>query len=105
MIPSLDRTDLRMALVAIRYYMHGHRLIKRPIPDAAYRLADHLEQCMSATGPDVVVPQEQWVTTAEAARRTGYSERHIRRLAPLIGRKIGRSWAIRADALPDEETT
>ncbi len=105
MIRRLDATDLRMATVATNYYIHAHRLSKRPVPDAAYRLADHLEQCMSVTGPDPVVPQERWVTTAEAARITGYSDRHIRRLAPLIGRKIGRTWAIRADALPDDEET
>jgi len=100
----LDSTDLRMARVALNYYVRAHALCKRPIPPAALVLADHLEQAVSAIGPQCVRPQEQLITTREAARITGYSQRHIRRLAPHIGHRIGRAWLIRADALPAQET-
>jgi hypothetical protein len=101
---GLDATDLRMARVALNYYVPAWRLCKRPVPPAATLLAEHLDALMAASGPESQVPQEQWITTAEAAHRTGYSERHIRRLAPRIGRRIGRVWAIRADALPQGDS-
>lgn len=45
---------------------------------------------------------EGWLTTDEAARVTGYSFRHLRRLAregSIEARKVGRDWLIKADSL------
>jgi excisionase family DNA binding protein len=40
------------------------------------------------------------VTVAEAAQLTGYSDRHIRRLARNgFGRRVGGAWAVDRDAL------
>lgn len=102
MMGQLDDTDRKMAVVATQYFIRAHTLIHQPVPAAAYRLLGRLT---SASGPEPAAPQPQWVTTADAARITGYSARHIRRIAPLIGgRRIGRAWAIPTDALADEDS-
>lgn len=100
---TLDRTDLHMARVAVAWYVRAHHLHRRPVPAAAYRLTDHLEEALSADGPDPVAPQPHWLTTAQAATRLGCSTRHARRIAQKVGRRIGRQWLIPADAVPEEE--
>lgn len=94
----LDRTDLRMALVAVEYYRRAHRLIKRPVPLAADLLADRL-QAMAANGPDDTVRQQHWLTTAEVAARLGISERHARRIATRHGKRVGRQWLTAEEVL------
>ena len=103
MTDPLDATDRAMARVALSYYVRAHQLAKRPIPPAAVRLAAHLEQGMADDGHTSVVPQPQWLSTAEAAARLGQSERTVRRIAQRCGRKIGRTWFIPADALATED--
>lgn len=104
---SLDQTDLRMAWVTANYYRRAHILAKRPVPAAADRLADHLQAALtvSANGQGSVVAQPDWVSTGEAARQLGCSERTARRLAARVGRRVGRERMIPVDALPGEEET
>lgn len=102
-VVNLDRTDLAMAFVAVKYYMRGHTLERRTPDLAAYRLAHHLEQMLSVDGHDSAGVQDNWLTVKQTAQRTGRSERHTRRLAQRIGRKVGRQWLIPADALPGKE--
>ena len=102
MSTPLDRTDLRMAIVAVKYYLRGHTLVQKTPDLAAYRLAHHLEQLLSADGHDSVGVQPEWLTVQQAAKRTGYSDRHMRRIAKRIGQKIGRQYLISADALPEK---
>jgi len=100
---TLDKTDLRMAMVALSYYRRAHVLSKRPVPAAADRLADHLQQAMAASGHESVVAQVDWLSTREVVQRRICSERTARRLAERVGRKFGRGWFIPADALPQQE--
>ena len=95
----MDSTDLKLAVVAVRYYLRAHDLIHKPAPPAALRLLDHLTSAMSASGPEDVVPQPHWITTAELAARLGCSQRHARRLAARIGTRVGNRWLI-----PEEDT-
>ena len=88
-----------MAFVAVKYYLRGHALVQRTPNLAAYRLAHHLEQIMSVDGHESVAVQPQWLTVRQAAKRTGRSERHTRRLAAKVGHKVGRQWFIDPDAL------
>ena len=103
MTNPLDATDLKMVRVALCYYVRAHELSKRPVPPAAARLAEHLEQAVADDGHTSVVAQPQWITTTEAATRLGQSERTARRIAQRCGHKIGRTWFIPADALPTTE--
>jgi hypothetical protein len=98
----LDSTDLRMALVTVRYYLRAHELIHRPPPPAALRLADHLTSAMSANGQECVGTQPDWLTTRQAAHRLHRTERHARRIAQRVGTKIGSRWLIPADALEEQ---
>ncbi len=100
---TLDRTDLHMARVAVAWYVRAHHLHRRPVPPAAYRLADRLDDTLAADGHQPVVPQPHWLTTAQAATRLGCSTRQARRIAEKVGRRIGRQWLIPDDALPQEE--
>jgi hypothetical protein len=103
MTSPLDSTDLKMVRVALCYYVRAHELSKRAVPPAAARLAAHLEIAVADDGHTSVVPQPQWITTAEAAARLGRSPRTVRRIAQRCGRKIGRTWFIPLDALPTED--
>lgn len=97
----IDRVDLETCRVGL-LWIRRHRELHRQPPSAAIdRALDHLTSAMSDDGQKDVAPQQEWITTGEAARRTGYTERTIRRLAPRIGQKVGRVWAIRADALEE----
>jgi excisionase family DNA binding protein len=45
---------------------------------------------------------EEWITTAEAATLTGYTEEHVRRLArdgTIATKKWGRTWMIDKSSL------
>ena len=100
----IDRTDVetcRIGLLWIRRHRELHRQPASAAIDRALAALDRVTSAMSVDGQNPFVAQQEWITTGEAARRTGYTERHIRRLAPQIGQKVGRVWAIRADALED----
>ncbi len=99
---SLDRPDLRMALVAASWYRRAHILAKRPVPAAADRLAQHLEQALAANGQADRASPPQWLTTKQVAQQLGVSDRTARRIATRIGHRVGRAWLIPADALPEE---
>lgn len=100
---GLDRTDLATALVAANYYTRAFALIKRPVPDAALRLIDHLHQAMSSSGHPQQVSAEKWITTTQLAERRGCSTRQARRIAQQIGHRIGNRWLIPADAVEQQE--
>jgi hypothetical protein len=106
----LDGTDVRMALVAIEYYKRAHILSKRPVPEAARRLTDHLNQALaeSPTMASCGHPQQgeaqQLLSTKQLAQRLGCSQRHARRTAARIGRRIGRDWLVAGDAIGEEDT-
>ncbi len=65
--------------------------------------AKALNSALSADGREPVAQQPNWVSTREAARRLGCSERNARRIAERVGWKVGRDWQVPADALPEEE--
>jgi hypothetical protein len=101
---NLDRADMKMALVAVSWYRRAFVLAKRQVPPAADRLVDHLQQAMAANGQEPAAVQPHWVSTRQAARQLGCSDRNARRIAEQIGgRRVGRAWIIPADALPSEE--
>ncbi len=99
----LDELDLKTALAVVSYFRRAHQLSKRPVPPAADRLADHLQVLMSSVGHEPVVAQPNWLTTAEVAARLNISQRHARRIAARIGKRIGHQLVVPADALPEEE--
>jgi hypothetical protein len=93
-----------MALAAVSYYRRAFVLSRRPVPPAADALVEHLEQAlMSASGQESVASQADWLSTRQAARLLGCSERTARRMAARIGRRAGRDWIIPADALPQRQ--
>ena len=100
---GLDRTDLRTALVAANYYTRAHALIKRPVPDAAIRLIDNLQQALSSSGHPEERPQPQLMTVKQLAEQRGCSTRHARRIATRIGHRFGRQWLIPVDAIEEQE--
>lgn len=103
---NLDRPDLRMALVATSWYRRAHILAKRPVPPAADRLAQHLEQALGAlatNGQADGAAQPHWLTTRQVAQQLGCSDRTARRIATRIGHRIGRDWLIPADAVREED--
>lgn len=100
---SLDRTDIRTALAAVTYCRHAHILSKRPVPEAADRLAANLRALMSADGHEQVVPQPNWLTADDAAIRLNICPRHARRIAPNIGgQKVNGRWWIPESSLPED---
>jgi AraC-like DNA-binding protein len=100
---DLDRADLKMALVAVSWYRRAFVLAKRPVPPAAERLAQHLEEALAANGQETLAAQPHWVSTKQMAQRLGCSDRTARRIAKQVGHRVGRAWIIPADALPSEE--
>jgi hypothetical protein len=45
---------------------------------------------------------EEWITTTEAVRMTGYNHEYIRRLlrtGKVVGKKWGRDWMVDRDSL------
>ena len=97
---ELDSTDLRMAAVAVEYYKRAHILSRRPVPEAAYRLSDHLSQALAVNGQGTVAPQPDWLSTGQVAERLGVSPRTARRVASRVGCRVGRTWLVPTDALP-----
>jgi len=95
----IDRHDLRMARVSVNYLISALTLVRKPVPPAARRLADHLDQALTACGQEPVAPQPQWVTTAEVAELLGCSPRTARRIAARVGYRAGRDWLIPIDAI------
>jgi hypothetical protein len=101
---TLDSTDIRMALAATHYYRRAFVLLKRPVPPAADRLVDHLQQALvAANGQETAAAQPHWYSTRQVAQLLGISDRTARRLAKQIGQRVGRAWIIPADALPSED--
>lgn len=100
---TLDKTDLRMALVAVSYYRHAYILAKRPVPAAADRLVGRLETALAASGQEPVAVQPHWLSTRQLADRLRCSDRTARRIAARHGHRLGRDWLIPADAVTGDE--
>jgi len=94
---TLDQTDLttcRVGLLWIQRHRELHHQPAHPAIDRAIRNLD-ASLSMSASGPDDIAAQHNWITTGQYAERWRCSTRHARRITPLIGgRKDGRDWLI-----------
>ena len=101
----LDRAELQMALVALAYYQRAHLIMGRPIPAEADHLEQRLRTLMSADGPKNDVRLEKLITTGQIAQRLNISQRHARRIATKVGRRVGRQWLTPEDALALPEET
>lgn len=79
---------------------------ERPLPPRLAALVRMLLNGESDTGPRNNRPAIVEVTTAQYAQRTGYSQRHIRRLAragKLTARRDGHDWLITTEDAHDGE--
>jgi hypothetical protein len=93
---------LRAALQAVQLAARRRGLDGLP-PSADYgQLAEALRSALAADGREPVAEQPDWVSTRQAARKLGCSERNARRIAARVGHRVGRQWLIPADALPKE---
>jgi len=99
----LDRIDLRMARVAINYFVAVHREMKKAVPPAAIRLAEHLDDALASRGQDAVPSRPDFLTTKQVAERLGCSHRTARRIAQTIGHRVGRDWLINPESLPEQD--
>ena len=97
---------LRAALTAVQLAERRRGLDGLP-PMADYgRLRSALSSALAATGHENAAAEPEsveWVSTREAARTLGCSERQARRIAARVGRRVGGRWLIPADALQREE--
>lgn len=101
---DLSRADLKMLVAAVRHYLSVHDYIKQPVPPALRRLPEHLE-ALSASGQEPDGVSQQWITTTEAAKRTGVSARTVRRQCQtgrIKAQRAGRDWQIPADAVQED---
>ena len=100
---ALDPLDLRTALRAVGFWRSAHRFSRVPVPPAADRLAANLEAALVAfERQQDVVPQPQWLTTAEVADRMQCSANTALRLARRVGHRVGRIWLTPDTALPED---
>ena len=98
----LDHTDLKTCRVGLLWIRRHRELYRQPADPAVDRAIGHLEATLSvsASGPEDEAPEQNWVTTRQAAERWGCSTRHVRRIAEQLGgRKDGRDWQIPERAL------
>jgi hypothetical protein len=98
----IDRTDLSTCRVGLLWIRRHRELHHQPPHPAIERAIEHLEDIlsMSASGPEDEAPEQNWVTTKQAAQQWGCSTRHARRIANQRGcRKDGRDWLIPEEAL------
>ena len=98
----LDPSDIRTVLAALRFYRRAHEESHLPIPPALDRAADNLQAMVAFKRQEDVVPQEEWLTTAEVADRMQCSANTALRLARRHGHRVGRQWLTPADALPED---
>lgn len=97
---GLDPDDLEFTLTVVRQYIRATNDLR------GYRVADQLQRLqISANGnAETAAVHAGFVTTAEAARTLGCSERRVRQLAPSIGGiKSGGRWLVPIDSLPTNE--
>ena len=98
---ALDHLDIRTALAALRFYRRVHEEAHLPIPPALDRVAANLQAMVAFKRQEDVVPQTQWLTTAEVADRMQCSANTALRLARRHGHRVGRQWLTPADAIED----
>jgi hypothetical protein len=99
---TLDRTDLETCRVGLLWIQRHRELHRQPTSPSIERAIEHIEGILSvsACGPEDEAPEQNWVTTRQAAERWGCSTRHVRRIAEQLGgRKDGRDWLIPEGAL------
>ncbi|MFC8531386.1 helix-turn-helix domain-containing protein [Nocardia sp. NPDC057227] len=84
--------------------IHRRAQAGRSIPMELRAAERDLTSALSVDGQAGVPPGEEseWITSTEAAHRLGCTERTVRRHGPRLGgRKVGRSWIFRADAVAE----
>ncbi len=97
---DLDPTDVRTVLAALRFYRRAHEWSRLPVPPALDRVADNLQVAFKRQ--ESVVPQQQWLTTAEVADRMQCSASTALRTARRLGHRVGRIWLTPADAITED---
>ncbi len=98
---DLDPLDIRTALSAVDVWRNILRFSRVPVPPAVDRLAANLTALTFKRQEDVV-PQQQWLTTAQVADRMHCSTSTALRTARRLGHRVGRIWLTPADALPED---
>lgn len=91
----------------ITQHAHEDAVKGRALPPGLAALVRELLSGKSDTGPKIKRPAIVEVTSAEYAKRTGYSQRHIRRLAragKLTARRDGHDWLITTEGAHDGES-
>jgi hypothetical protein len=99
---TLNQGDIRTALAAVEFWRSAHRLSQLPVPPALDRTAANLQAMAALKRQEGVVPQPQWLTTAEVAERMQCSTNTALRTARRLGHRVGRQWLTPADALPED---
>jgi hypothetical protein len=95
---------LQTALTAVLVAARQRGLNGVPASADYGQLAQALSSALSVDGREPVAAQpESWVSTREASRLLGCSERNARRIASRVGHRVGGRWVIPVDALPSEE--
>jgi hypothetical protein len=101
----VTETDFLTSFRCASELLDRRRLQGIPIPGW---LSEHYQRmrAMSATGhqidSEVTQSEPELIGVAEAAQITGYSQRHIRRIASdLDGQKVGPNWMFSRRAVQD----
>jgi hypothetical protein len=97
---------LRVALQAVLVAARQRRLNGVP-PSSDYgQLAEALKSALAANGRESVAAQPaqaEWISTRQAAKALGCSQRQAQRIAAQVGHRVGGRWLVPADALQREE--
>ena len=102
-MPSgLDLADIRTVLAALQFHRRAHEWSRLPVPPALDRAADNLQAMVAFKRQEDVVPQTQWLTTAEVADRMRCSLSTALRIARRVGQQVGRIWLTPDTALPED---
>ncbi len=99
---GLDRLDIRTARSAVGVWRSIFLASRVPVPPAVDRLAANLT-ALTFERHKPVVPQSDWLTTAQVAERMHCSTSTALRTARRLGHRVGRIWLTPADALPEDD--
>jgi hypothetical protein len=94
--------DIRTVLAALRFYRRAHEWSRLPVPPELDLVAANLTALVAFKRQEDVVPQEEWLTTAQVADRMHCSSSTALRTARRHGHRVGRIWLTPADALPED---
>jgi hypothetical protein len=99
---TLDTLDVQTARSAVGVWRSIFLASRVPVPPAVDRLSANLT-AMTFKRQEDVVPQQQWLTTAQVADRMHCSTSTALRTARRLGHRVGRIWLTPADALPEDD--